>query len=236
MPLESLSDRGPGFNSDLVDYLCSKLKIRHNYSTPYYPQCNYSTPLESLSDRGPGFNSDLVDYLCSKLKIRHNYSTPYYPQCNGLNGQLNGDIIRMLTKTIGHHGRNWDLELPCGLWAYRIAVKIGTGFFPFHMVFGKQALLPLEVEIPSIKMLVKYIDEDPDYYQERLLFLVHVQLDRLTAFEYYMKMQEKNMQRVNEQFKDKGILKGDLVLRYNSKLDKTFQQKFQINWEGPSRR
>ena len=33
--------------------------------------------------------------------------------------------------------------------------------------------------------------------------------------------------------KNKGILQGDLVLRYNSKLDKTFQKKFQIKWEGP---
>ena len=39
--------------------------------------------------------------------------------------------------------------------------------------------------------------------------------------------------RLNENFKDKQITKGDLVLRYNSKLDKTFQKKFQIKWEGP---
>ena len=30
-------------------------------------------------------------------------------------------------------------------------------------------------------------------------------------------------------------MKGDLVLRYNSKLDKTFQKKFQVRWEGPFR-
>ena len=53
------------------------------------------------------------------------------------------------------------------------------------------------------------------------------------ALEHYMKMQERNMQRVNEKIKDKGIHKGDIVLRYNSRLDKTFQQKFQIKWEGP---
>ena len=46
-------------------------------------------------------------------------------------------------------------------------------------------------------------------------------------------MQEKALERVNKKFKDKGIMKGDLVLRYNSKLDKTFQRKFQIKWEGP---
>ena len=30
-------------------------------------------------------------------------------------------------------------------------------------------------------------------------------------------------------------MKGDLVLRYNSKLYKTFWKKFQVRWEGPFR-
>ena len=58
-------------------------------------------------------------------------------------------------------------------------------------------------------------------------------MDRMKALEYYEKMQDKVLARVNEKVKEKGITKGDLVLRYNSKLDKTFQKKFQIKWEGP---
>ncbi|MCO5570729.1 hypothetical protein L7F22_024457 [Adiantum nelumboides] len=61
MPLELLSDRGPGFNSDLVDYLCDKLKIQHNYSTPYYPQCN------GLVER---FNGELMKML-TKITTHH---------------------------------------------------------------------------------------------------------------------------------------------------------------------
>ena len=58
-------------------------------------------------------------------------------------------------------------------------------------------------------------------------------MDRMKALEYYEKMQDKVLARVNKKVKEKGITKGDLVLRYNSKLDKTFQKKFQIKWEGP---
>ena len=49
----------------------------------------------------------------------------------------------------------------------------------------------------------------------------------------YEQKQEKALARVNEKIKKKGHEKGDLVLRYNSKLDKTFQKKFQVKWEGP---
>ncbi|MCO5586803.1 hypothetical protein L7F22_040745 [Adiantum nelumboides] len=40
VPLEILSDRGPGFRGDLVEELMKKLKIKRRHSTPYYPQCN----------------------------------------------------------------------------------------------------------------------------------------------------------------------------------------------------
>ncbi|MCO5611397.1 hypothetical protein L7F22_065650 [Adiantum nelumboides] len=40
IPLEILSDRGPGFRGDIVGELMKKLKIKRRPSTPYYPQCN----------------------------------------------------------------------------------------------------------------------------------------------------------------------------------------------------
>ena len=48
-----------------------------------------------------------------------------------------------------------------------------------------------------------------------------------------MQVREDNIKKVNEKVKEKGIEEGDLVLRYNSHLDKTMHKKFQIKWEGP---
>ena len=59
-------------------------------------------------------------------------------------------------------------------------------------------------------------------------------MDRCVALEHYENMQDVALKCINAQVKSKGILKGDMVLRYNSKLDKTFQKKFQVKWEGPS--
>lgn len=84
--------------------------------------CRFGVPLELLSDRGRGFRNELVEYLCAKMKVRHSFSTPYYPQCNGLNERFNGELIRMLSKLTRNTGKNWDLELPAALWAYRVAV------------------------------------------------------------------------------------------------------------------
>ena len=108
-----------------------------------------------------------------------------------------------------------------------MSVKTGTGFTPFHLVYGKEALLPIEVEIPAVRMLEKLLGPSSDASKVRLLQLQEVQLDRMRALEHYEKVQEKTLSRENEKVKKKGIAKGDLVLHYNSKLDKTFQRKFQ---------
>ena len=114
-------------------------------------------------------------------------------------------------------------------------MKIGAGFSPIHLVYGKEAIIPIELEVMSLRMLSKLIDDVPDYLKERLVELPKMHLDRSIALEHYEQMQDNNAERINVELKDKDIGVGDLVLRYNSKLDKTFQKKFQIKWEGPFR-
>ena len=44
----------------------------------------------------------------------------------------------------------------------------------------------------------------------------------MNALKHYEHIQERALEKVNKKVKDKEIKKGNLVLRYNSKLDKTF--------------
>ena len=112
-----------------------------------------------------------------------------------------------------HHGKNWDVEEPSALWAYQTLVKTSTGFTPFLLVYGKEALLPLEVEIPAVKMLEKLLGHLEDALSERLLQLQEAQLDRMSALDYYTKMQNRALERINKKIKEKGIAEGDLVLQ-----------------------
>ena len=57
-------------------------------------------------------------------------------------------------------------------------MKISAGFTPFHLVYGKEALLPIEVEIPTVRMLEKLLGKSDDALRERLLHLQKIQLDR----------------------------------------------------------
>lgn len=40
LPLKIILDHGPGFRGNVLQDLLGRLKVKHRYSSPYYPQCN----------------------------------------------------------------------------------------------------------------------------------------------------------------------------------------------------
>jgi hypothetical protein len=92
----------------------------------------------------------MMSELTEKLGLRHENSTPYYPQANGQVEAINKFLITMLRRMIGIHKTSWHTMLFSSLWAYRTSVKSTTGFTPFQLVYGVEAILPIECEIPSL--------------------------------------------------------------------------------------
>ena len=45
----------------------------------------------------------------------------------------------------------WTEELPKVLWAYRTTSKTSTGETPFSLAYGVEAMVPVEVGIPSLR-------------------------------------------------------------------------------------
>ena len=60
------------------------------------------------------------------------------------------------------------------LWAYRTSIKTSTGFTPFQLVYGLEAVLPIECEIPSLKLAIELL---PATSEEDKCFLYLAQLD-----------------------------------------------------------
>ncbi|MCO5577980.1 hypothetical protein L7F22_031818 [Adiantum nelumboides] len=112
----------------------------------------FGTPLEIVSDNGPGFRRGLLTEVCDKLKISHRHSTPYYPQSNGLVEKANGIIAGIIRKMVESKPKRWDNFLDGAIWAYRTTYRDATQFTPFHLVYGQEALQPIELNIPTIKL------------------------------------------------------------------------------------
>ena len=60
------------------------------------------------------------------------------------------------------------------LWAYRTLVKTSTVFTPFQLVYGLEAVFPIECKIPSLKLAIELL---PATSEEENRFLYLAQLD-----------------------------------------------------------
>ena len=95
-----------------------------------------------------------MERFCKQQGIKHLFSTPYYPQANGQAEAFNKTIIKILKKTVAKNKRDWHERLPEALWAYRTTHRTAPGATPYSLVYGTEAVLPLEVQVPSLRVAV----------------------------------------------------------------------------------
>ncbi|XP_050944380.1 WAT1-related protein At1g43650-like [Cucumis melo] len=89
-----------------------------------------------------------MEELCSQFKVN---STPHHPKMNGAVEAANKNIKKILEKMSVTY-RDWHKMLPFALYGYRI-----SGTTPLSLVYGFEAVLPVEVDVPGWHELeVKY--------------------------------------------------------------------------------
>ena len=103
-----------------------------------------------MSDQGSHFINRTMRLLTEELQVQHKKITPYHPQANGTVEAFNKILETALTKVRNVNRDDWDLKIPPVLWAYRTTCKRLTGQTPFKLVYGKEAVIPMEYIVPSL--------------------------------------------------------------------------------------
>ena len=119
--------------------------------------------------------------LASKIGFKHDHSSPYYPQENGQVEAFNKSLKTILQKTVSRSNSNWHIMLYPALWAYQTLVKNATNFSPFQLVHGMELILPVECEIPSLKLAVELLPDTSDL-ERHLVHLESLNEQRWDAF------------------------------------------------------
>src|SRR6202022_2584669 len=131
----------------------------------------FGCPRELVSDRGTHFVNDVIMELTNKYKIKHRLTTPDHPRANGQPEKINGILCNINTKTVQGSMSDWDSKLLNALWAYRTASKVTTKFTPFQLVYGQEAILPIELELPSLRIAIDERLSDEESFQEPIAML-----------------------------------------------------------------
>lgn len=108
-------------------------------------------PTEIVCNNGKQFIGSNVTKFLEDHKIKKILSTPYHPSRNGQAESTNKTISQNLKKRLTDAKEKWREILPEVLWAYRTILKSSTRATSFSLIYGIEALIPVEVRKPSLK-------------------------------------------------------------------------------------
>ncbi|XP_039786443.1 uncharacterized protein LOC120652629 [Panicum virgatum] len=109
----------------------------------------FGVPNRIIIDLGSSFPvSEFWDF-CQESCINVYYASMAHPRCNGQVERANGLILQGLKARIfdpiEKYRSKWIQELPKVVWGLRTQRSRVTGYSPFFMVYGSEAILPTDI-------------------------------------------------------------------------------------------
>uniref|UniRef100_A0A2N9EXH5 Uncharacterized protein n=1 Tax=Fagus sylvatica TaxID=28930 RepID=A0A2N9EXH5_FAGSY len=124
-------------------------------------------------------------------------------------------------------------HLPYALCAYRTSVRTSVGATPYSLVYGMEAVLPVEVEIPSLRILSQTQLEEAEWAQARYEQLNFIDEKRLAALCHGQLYQRRIERAYNKKARPRTFQPGDLVLKKRNMALSDPRGKFAPSYEGP---
>ena len=119
------------------------------------------------------------------------------------------------------------------MWGYRTSIRASIGATPYSLVYGSEAVLPIKLEIQSLRVLVetKVLEEDWAKARYEQLALID---EKRTRTQYHAQRYQKRIAKAfNKKVKLRNFKERDLVLKVLR--DGTFNPrgKMKPRWSGP---
>ncbi|KAK8669932.1 hypothetical protein V6N13_104699 [Hibiscus sabdariffa] len=151
---------------------------------------------------------------------------------NGAVEAANKNIKKIIAKATATF-RDWHEKLPFALFAYRTSIRTPTGATPYSLVYGMEAVLPIEIEIPSLRILKEAELDNVEWMQVRMDQLNLIEERRMKAICHGQMYQKRMMWAYNKKVRHREFREGDLVLKRISSAQRDHRGKWMPNWEGP---
>ncbi|XP_050207651.1 uncharacterized protein LOC126657071 [Mercurialis annua] len=193
--------------------------------------CRFGIPKIIITDNGKQFDNKNFREFCAEKEIDLRFTSVTHPQSNGMTEVTNRTIVNGLKRRLDDAKGRWADELHSVLWSYRTTPKAGTGRTPYSLTYGCEAMVPVEIGMPTIR--VQYFDEQQNEESTRLCLdlpeerreqaLLHIETYKQRMATYH-----------NKRVKPLTFEIGDLVLR-RADITKgnAGVSKLGANWEGP---
>jgi hypothetical protein len=177
-------------------------------------------------DNGKQFNLENFNDFCTSIGTKIAFASVYHLELNGVVERANRIVFSAIFMTLFNLRKGkWIEELPKVMWSHNTTVSRATGFTPFRLLYGEEAMLPEEIKYQSLRTIRQAMAEDEEYSKET------IKATRLEALDNIIKYQQQTKKWRDNQVMRKNIQDGDMVLR--RKANATNAEKLQRKWEGP---
>ncbi|XP_069149116.1 uncharacterized protein [Solanum lycopersicum] len=211
----AVNHQGKGVGAVLVSEsgqhypIAAKLRFNCTNNMAEYEACI----LESIiTDNGANLNSHLMKEICEQFKIVHRRSTAYRPQMNGAVEAANKNIKKILRKMID---------------------KTSTGATPYLLVYGTEAVVPVEVEIPSLRIIQEAELSNAEWVSKRIDQLALIDEKRMVAVCHGQLYRQRMTRAFHKKVRARNFEVGQLVLKRIFPHQDEHKGKFAPNWQGP---
>jgi hypothetical protein len=189
--------------------------------------CRFGVPKAITVDNGTQFDAETFKDFCDRIGTKIHFASVRHPESNGLVERANGIIMIGIMKLIFNQPRGkWPDDLIKVVWSHNTTVSRSTGFTPFKLLFGDEAITPEEVKTGSIRTTASAEDKTDSQITKDT-----IEGTRLQAIEHINKYQAKTIIWHDRKVRLKNIKPGHLVLRRVANPD--IVGKLHWKWEGP---
>jgi hypothetical protein len=117
--------------------------------------CHFGVPSYITVDNGKQFDCTEFRNFCSELGIKLAFASVNHPESNGAIERANGLIFTLVSKALFDMPKGkWSQELITAVWGHNISRTRMTGFTPFRLLYGEEAMTPEELKLGSFHMQI----------------------------------------------------------------------------------
>ncbi|MBW0581690.1 hypothetical protein O181_121405 [Austropuccinia psidii MF-1] len=141
-----------------------------------------------------------------------------------------------LVKMYGENVSKWKEYLPIVTLADRISTRRTTGYSPFELHFGQQAVLPIDIETNTYLAIEWNKISREELLEERTIQIAAKEKTRSAASEKLRDSRHKSVQYLDKKMAHRPrnpLGPGDLVLVYHKPLESQWGLLFNNHWNGP---
>ncbi|XP_040245501.2 uncharacterized protein [Aegilops tauschii subsp. strangulata] len=174
----------------------------------------YGIPHSIITDNGTNFTKGALAHFCMTQGIRLDLASVSHPQSNvqveRANNLILSGIKPRLVEPLERSAGCWIEELPAVLRSLWTMPNRSTGFTPFFLMYGAEAIIPTDIKFDSPRVTLDTEAEAKEAHEDGVDLLEEA---RLLALSQSAINQQSLRRYHNKKIKPRAFREVDLILR-----------------------